>query len=148
GCGTTRKTSSSCPTAMMNSTCCPGSVTCFTTLAQAASEIDLPARHSSVATRIALSAGVNRSEFRFRLRGRRRRASIGHGVVSTGAPTPGLLWVSPPGDYAFLNSNHIPDGTHRGCENGRSRTSGLQLLVSPTSNQIYAVLLIDGPAIT
>ena len=48
---------------------------------------------------------------RFRLQGRRRRASIGHGVVSTGAPTPGLLWVSPPGDYAIVNSNHIPDGT-------------------------------------
>jgi hypothetical protein len=48
---------------------------------------------------------------RFRLQRRRRRASIGHGVVSTGAPTPGLIWVSPPGDYAILNSNHIPDGT-------------------------------------
>jgi len=31
---------------------------------QAASEIDLPSRHSSVAARIALSAGVSRSEFR------------------------------------------------------------------------------------
>jgi hypothetical protein len=48
---------------------------------------------------------------RFRLQGRRHRASVGHGVVSTGAPTPGLLWVSPPGDYAVVNSNHIPDGT-------------------------------------
>ena len=48
---------------------------------------------------------------RFRLQGRRRRASIGHGVVSTGASTPGLLWVSPPGDYAIVNSNHIPDRT-------------------------------------
>lgn len=48
---------------------------------------------------------------RFRLQGRRRRASVGHGVVSTGAPTPELIWVSPPGDYAILNSNHIPDGT-------------------------------------
>src|SRR4029450_13060074 len=34
---------------------------------------------------------------RFRLQGRRRRASIGHGVVSTGAPTPGSFWVSLPG---------------------------------------------------
>jgi hypothetical protein len=50
--------------AMMNSTCCPGSVTCFATSAQAASEIDLPARHSSVAARIARSAGVNRPELR------------------------------------------------------------------------------------
>jgi hypothetical protein len=25
-----------------------------------------------------------------------------------------LLWVSPPGDYAIVNSNHIPDGTHVG----------------------------------
>jgi hypothetical protein len=48
---------------------------------------------------------------RFRLQGRRRRASVGHGVVSTGAPTPGLIGVSPPGDYAIVNSNHIPDGT-------------------------------------
>src|SRR5499433_834313 len=48
---------------------------------------------------------------RFRLQGRRRRANVGHGVVSTGAPTPALLWVSPPGDYAIVNSNHIPDGT-------------------------------------
>jgi hypothetical protein len=24
-----------------------------------------------------------------------------------------LLWVSPPGDYAIVNSNHIPDGTGR-----------------------------------
>src|SRR6516162_5886986 len=47
----------------------------------------------------------------FRLQDRRRRASLAHGVVSTGAPTPGLLWVSPPGDYAIVNSNHIPDGT-------------------------------------
>jgi hypothetical protein len=23
-----------------------------------------------------------------------------------------LLWVSPPGDYAIVNSNHIPDGTN------------------------------------
>src|SRR5262249_43911758 len=22
-----------------------------------------------------------------------------------------LIWVSPPGDYAIINSNHIPDGT-------------------------------------
>src|SRR6516164_142506 len=48
----------------------------------------------------------------FRLQDRRRRASLAHGVVSTGAPTPGLLWVSPPGDYAIVNSNHIPDGTN------------------------------------
>src|ERR1700736_2427616 len=52
------------PMAMMNSTFCPGSVTCFATSAQAASEMDLPARHSSVAASIALSACVNRSEFR------------------------------------------------------------------------------------
>src|SRR5215831_16496287 len=50
---------------------------------------------------------------RFRLQDRRRRANLGHGVVSTGAPTPGLIWVSPPGDYAIVNSNHIPDGTAR-----------------------------------
>src|SRR5215813_6876538 len=48
---------------------------------------------------------------RFRLQSRRRRAIVGHGVVSTGAPTPALIWVSPPGDYAIVNSNHIPDGT-------------------------------------
>ena len=48
---------------------------------------------------------------RFPLQSRRRRASVRHGVVSTGAPTPGLIWVSPPGDYAIVNSNHIPDGT-------------------------------------
>src|SRR3954452_4819332 len=48
---------------------------------------------------------------RFRLQGPRHRASVAHGVVSTGAPTPGLIWVSPPGDYAIINSNHIPDGT-------------------------------------
>ena len=29
--------------------------------------------------------------FGFRLQGRRRRAIVGHGVVSTGAPTPGLF---------------------------------------------------------
>src|SRR5438128_869871 len=52
------------PMATMNSTCCAGSVTCLATSAQAASEMDLPARHSSVAARIALSAAVNRSEFR------------------------------------------------------------------------------------
>src|SRR3984893_3970053 len=52
------------PIAMMNSTCCPGSVTCLAPAAQAASEMELPARHSSVAVRIALSASVNRSEFR------------------------------------------------------------------------------------
>jgi hypothetical protein len=23
-----------------------------------------------------------------------------------------LVWVSPPGDYAIVNSNHIPDGTY------------------------------------
>src|SRR5438094_6348161 len=52
------------PMAMMNSTCCAGSVTCFATSAQAASEMDLPARHSSVAAKIALSACVKRSESR------------------------------------------------------------------------------------
>src|ERR1700730_12990013 len=52
------------PMAMMNSTCCAGSVTCFATSAQAASEMDLPARHSSFAGQIALSASVNPSEFR------------------------------------------------------------------------------------
>src|SRR5215475_3882743 len=50
---------------------------------------------------------------RFRLQSRRCRAIVGHGVVSTGAPTPALIWVSPPGDYAIVNSNHIPDGTRR-----------------------------------
>src|ERR1700730_574648 len=59
------------PMAMMNSTCCAGSVTCFATSAQAASEMDLPARHSSVAVRIALSACVNRAE-----RGQSRTARI------------------------------------------------------------------------
>src|ERR1700730_11305569 len=52
------------PMAMMNSTCCAGSVTCFITSAQAASEMDLPARHSSVARKIALSPGLNRSGVR------------------------------------------------------------------------------------
>src|SRR5215467_3865441 len=42
----------------------PGSGTCFATSAQVASEMDFPARHSSVAARIALSAAVNREEFR------------------------------------------------------------------------------------
>jgi hypothetical protein len=55
---------------------------------------------------------------RFRLQGRRRRASVGHGVVSNGAPTPELIWVSPSGDYAILNSNHIPDGTYRSFLSG------------------------------
>jgi hypothetical protein len=32
-------------------------------------------------------------------------------VVSTGAQTPGFVWVSAPGDYATFNSNHTPDGT-------------------------------------
>src|SRR5207302_2938847 len=50
------------PIAMTNSTCCPGSATCSATSAQVASEIDFPARHSSVAARIALSAGANRAE--------------------------------------------------------------------------------------
>jgi hypothetical protein len=37
---------------------------------------------------------------------------------STGAPTPRLLCTSPPGDYAIINSNHIPDGTisEVGCD--------------------------------
>src|SRR5512132_202387 len=48
---------------------------------------------------------------RFRLQGPRHRASVAHGVVSTGEPTPGLIWVSSPGDYAIINSNHIPDDT-------------------------------------
>src|SRR5215467_308085 len=26
-------------------------------------------------------------------------------------PTPALIWVSSPGDYTIVNSNHIPDGT-------------------------------------
>src|SRR5215470_17854547 len=34
---------------------------------------------------------------RFPLQSRQRRASVRHGIVSTGAPTPGLIWVSPPG---------------------------------------------------
>src|SRR6516225_5822578 len=58
----------------------------------------------------------------FRLQDRRRRASLAHGVVSTGAPTPGLLWVSPPGDYAIINSNHIPDGTVRRLQGDKFRS--------------------------
>src|SRR6516162_1390766 len=58
----------------------------------------------------------------FRLQDRRRRASLAHGVVSTGAPTPGLLWVSPPGDYAIVNSNHIPDGTSEKAAHGEPRS--------------------------
>jgi hypothetical protein len=27
-----------------------------------------------------------------------------------------LLWVSPPGDYAIVNSNHIPDGTRAAAD--------------------------------
>jgi hypothetical protein len=27
----------------------------------------------------------------------------------------GIVWVSAPGDYATLNSNHIPDGTLEPC---------------------------------
>src|SRR5258708_32982077 len=46
-----------------------------------------------------------------RLEGRRVRAIVGHGVVSTGAKTPALLGFQSPGDYATFNSNHIPDGT-------------------------------------
>src|SRR5262249_43291976 len=60
---------------------------------------------------------------RFRLQSRRRRAIVGHGVVSTGAPTPALIWVSPPGDYAIVNSNHIPDGTRRCHYEGLRRPS-------------------------
>src|SRR5215471_7897206 len=70
---------------------------------------------------------------RFRLQDRRRRASIAHGVVSTGAPTPGLLWVSPPGDYAIVNSNHIPDGTARPQTTGMSR-SRRRLISNTTTN--------------
>jgi hypothetical protein len=33
-------------------------------------------------------------------------------VVSTGAQTPGLPWVSTPADYATFNSNHTPDDTN------------------------------------
>jgi hypothetical protein len=49
-----------------------------------------------------------------RLQGWRIRASVGHGVVSTGAPTPALFGFQSPGDYATFNSNHTPDGTRRG----------------------------------
>jgi hypothetical protein len=36
-------------------------------------------------------------------------------VVSTRRANAGIVWVSTPGDYATLNSNHTPDGTNRGC---------------------------------
>jgi hypothetical protein len=32
-------------------------------------------------------------------------------VVSTRRANAGIVWVSTPGDYATLNSNHTPDGT-------------------------------------
>jgi hypothetical protein len=35
-----------------------------------------------------------------------------------------LLWVSPPGDYAIINSNHIPDGT-------ATKTPSLLIVVMP-----------------
>jgi hypothetical protein len=42
-----------------------------------------------------------------------------------------LLWVSPPGDYAIVNSNHIPDGTaqpdaHLDNEQGYDRDKELR----------------------
>jgi hypothetical protein len=69
----------------------------------------------------------------------RRRANVGHGVVSTGAPTPGLLWVSPPGDYAIVNSNHISDGTQNLFRtHSRRRTVGM---VNGTVWLIWIVLI-------
>jgi hypothetical protein len=35
-------------------------------------------------------------------------------VVSTRRANAGIVWVSTPGDYATLNSNHTPDGTSTG----------------------------------
>jgi hypothetical protein len=37
-------------------------------------------------------------------------------VVSTRRANAGIVWVSTPGDYATLNSNHTPDGTQRKLE--------------------------------
>jgi hypothetical protein len=34
-------------------------------------------------------------------------------VVSTRRANAGIVWVSTPGDYATLNSNHTSDGTRR-----------------------------------
>src|ERR1700730_13686548 len=50
----------------------------------------------------------------FQLQGQRLRAIAGHGVVSTRRANAGIVWVSPPGDYANFNSNHTPDGTRGG----------------------------------
>src|SRR5215813_2649414 len=72
---------------------------------------------------------------RFRLQSRRRRAIVGHGVVSTGAPTPALIWVSPPGDYAIVNSNHIPDGTWR--NEGRHRIADLKGMIKVMSREVH-----------
>ena len=47
----------------------------------------------------------------FQLQGQRLRAIAGHGVVSTRRANAGIVWVSTPGDYATLNSNHTTDGT-------------------------------------
>jgi hypothetical protein len=46
-------------------------------------------------------------------------------VVSTGAQTPGFVWVSAPGDYATFNSNHTPDGTIADIGEGDAMGPGL-----------------------
>src|ERR1700730_17114623 len=54
----------------------------------------------------------------FQLQGQRLRAIAGHGVVSTRRANAGIVWVSTPGDYATLNSNHTTDGTRRFVDGG------------------------------
>jgi hypothetical protein len=52
----------------------------------------------------------------FQLQGRRVRAIVIHGVVSTRRANAGVVWVSTPEDYAIFNSNHFPDGTNEAVQ--------------------------------
>src|SRR5207249_11812023 len=47
----------------------------------------------------------------FRLQGRRRRAIVGHGAVSTGVFQSWFVWVSAPGDYSIIYSIQTPVDT-------------------------------------
>ena len=76
----------------------------------------IPWMNSRTRSRKPASIGSNQSLRRdrrvgFRLPDRRLRAIIAHGVVSTGARTPGSFGFQSPGDYATFNSNQNSDGT-------------------------------------
>jgi hypothetical protein len=68
-------------------------------------------------------------------------------VVSTRRANAGIVWVSTPGDYATLNSNHTPDGTDgkvtlTGSMNwtgsAAHNSENLNLVASPTIAAAYA----------